>query len=166
MNTTEPKYWFPAKRYGWGWGVPGAWQGRAFLVLWLSAFVIGTGYLIPRNSVSHLGFGRDGDFATAGLLLEGGTSAVALGKMTSLPPLEFTTTHVTSPRDPVCHANGVIAAVPDICALLPSRPSMSWFIIAPFGDRVIDAFAPPGDLTAAQLSATENSPILVLRNKL
>jgi hypothetical protein len=43
---------------------------------------------------------------------------------------------------------------------------MSWFIIALFGDRVIDAFAPPGDLTDAQLSATENSPILVLRNKL
>ena len=37
---TEPKYWFPAKRYGWGWGVPSAWQGwlvmGAFLVLVLA----------------------------------------------------------------------------------------------------------------------------------
>jgi lipoprotein signal peptidase len=23
----EKKYWFPAKRYGWGWGRPTAWQG-------------------------------------------------------------------------------------------------------------------------------------------
>ena len=23
----QPKYWFPAKRYGWGWGLPGTWQG-------------------------------------------------------------------------------------------------------------------------------------------
>ena len=21
------RYWFPAKSYGWGWGVPGTWQG-------------------------------------------------------------------------------------------------------------------------------------------
>ena len=23
----EPRYWFPAKTYGWGWGLPCAWQG-------------------------------------------------------------------------------------------------------------------------------------------
>ena len=23
----RPKYWFPAKRYGWGWGLPIRWQG-------------------------------------------------------------------------------------------------------------------------------------------
>ncbi|MGB7466908.1 MAG: hypothetical protein WBW14_28750 [Candidatus Acidiferrum sp.] len=37
---TEPTYWFPAKHYGWGWGVPSAWQGwlvmGAFLVLVLA----------------------------------------------------------------------------------------------------------------------------------
>lgn len=28
----EPKhYWFPAKRYGWGWGVPTCWQGWVVL---------------------------------------------------------------------------------------------------------------------------------------
>jgi hypothetical protein len=30
---TERKYWFPAKRYGWGWGIPSSWQG--WLVFWL-----------------------------------------------------------------------------------------------------------------------------------
>jgi hypothetical protein len=23
----EPTFWFPAKRYGWGWGLPVRWQG-------------------------------------------------------------------------------------------------------------------------------------------
>ena len=22
-----PRYWFPVKRYGWGWGLPGTWEG-------------------------------------------------------------------------------------------------------------------------------------------
>jgi hypothetical protein len=26
------KYWFPAKRYGWGWGLPSVWQGWAVLI--------------------------------------------------------------------------------------------------------------------------------------
>jgi len=25
-------YWFPAKRYGWGWGKPATWQGWAVLL--------------------------------------------------------------------------------------------------------------------------------------
>jgi hypothetical protein len=32
------KYWFPAKRYGWGWGLPSCWQGWVVLctfVRWL-----------------------------------------------------------------------------------------------------------------------------------
>lgn len=29
-------YWFPAKRYGWGWGVPSCWQGWAVLVLYFA----------------------------------------------------------------------------------------------------------------------------------
>jgi hypothetical protein len=31
MNKTR-KYWFPAKRYGWGWGVPATWQGWAVII--------------------------------------------------------------------------------------------------------------------------------------
>jgi hypothetical protein len=27
-------YWFPAKRFGWGWGPPCAWQGWIALLLW------------------------------------------------------------------------------------------------------------------------------------
>ena len=24
---SEKEYWFPAKKYGWGWGLPSTWQG-------------------------------------------------------------------------------------------------------------------------------------------
>jgi len=46
---TEParKYWFPVKRYGWGWGLPSSWQGWVFFVAWLAAFVLGSVYLGP-----------------------------------------------------------------------------------------------------------------------
>lgn len=29
------QYWFPAKRYGWGWGVPQTWQGCLVLISYL-----------------------------------------------------------------------------------------------------------------------------------
>jgi hypothetical protein len=38
------QYWFPAKKYGWGWGMPSAWQGWLTLslyVVWLG----GSAYL-------------------------------------------------------------------------------------------------------------------------
>lgn len=31
MNT-KPAYWFPAKTYGWGWGIPCTWQGWVVLL--------------------------------------------------------------------------------------------------------------------------------------
>lgn len=34
------KYWFPAKRYGWGWGLPSTWQGWAVLLIYF-ALVVG-----------------------------------------------------------------------------------------------------------------------------
>mgnify|MGYP006274330313 FL=1 len=38
----KPRYWFPAKTYGWGWGLPTCWQGWAVIVgylglLWANA---------------------------------------------------------------------------------------------------------------------------------
>jgi hypothetical protein len=41
-------YWFPAKRYGWGWGFPVTWQGWTIFGLWF-AVVLGAGIsLMPR----------------------------------------------------------------------------------------------------------------------
>jgi len=50
MSTQESastqKYWFPAKRYGWGWGLPSAWQGWAVLVTFIA--LLGAGALLLR----------------------------------------------------------------------------------------------------------------------
>lgn len=35
MSTDRPSFWFAAKRYGWGWGLPVRWQGWAVLVAYL-----------------------------------------------------------------------------------------------------------------------------------
>lgn len=35
----EDRYWFPAKRYGWGWGLPTRWQG--WLVLAIFVLLVG-----------------------------------------------------------------------------------------------------------------------------
>jgi hypothetical protein len=31
------RYWFPAKRYGWGWGPPNTWQGWIVLIFYILA---------------------------------------------------------------------------------------------------------------------------------
>jgi hypothetical protein len=38
----EHRYWFPAKRYGWGWGPPNSWQGWAVLLSWLATILVAT----------------------------------------------------------------------------------------------------------------------------
>jgi hypothetical protein len=40
--SSDPGYWFPAKRYGWGWGLPIAWQGWVVLALFLGFVAGGT----------------------------------------------------------------------------------------------------------------------------
>jgi hypothetical protein len=47
----EPKYWFPAKRYGWGWGIPSSWQGWLVMVLFVALLVLGTVLLPPRSNI-------------------------------------------------------------------------------------------------------------------
>ena len=41
MNDPNEKIWFPAKRYGWGWGLPCAWQGWVVMVLWIAIMTAG-----------------------------------------------------------------------------------------------------------------------------
>lgn len=38
--TDENNYWFPRKRYGWGWGVPTKWQGWAVLLGYIVGMVL------------------------------------------------------------------------------------------------------------------------------
>ncbi|MES2259199.1 MAG: hypothetical protein V4724_11800 [Pseudomonadota bacterium] len=37
----KPAYWFPAKRYGWGWGAPITWQGWLVILAYLALLLGG-----------------------------------------------------------------------------------------------------------------------------
>ncbi len=37
----DKKYWFPAKRFGWGWGPPSAWQGWLVFLIYLALVLAG-----------------------------------------------------------------------------------------------------------------------------
>jgi hypothetical protein len=45
------RYWFPAKRYGWGWGFPITWQGWATFVGFLVLLAVGAA-VIPKHSLA------------------------------------------------------------------------------------------------------------------
>ncbi|SEK32064.1 hypothetical protein SAMN05216359_101416 [Roseateles sp. YR242] len=48
------RYWFPAKRYGWGWGFPTIWQGQVTLLGFVVLLVAGVFVFPPSDS--HWGF--------------------------------------------------------------------------------------------------------------
>lgn len=43
----QTNYWFPAKTYGWGWGVPATWQGWVVLAIFTGLAVAGGIWLMP-----------------------------------------------------------------------------------------------------------------------
>ena len=45
------RYWFPAKRYGWGWGLPTVWQGWGVLVGFLVLLGVGIVLFLPSKNV-------------------------------------------------------------------------------------------------------------------
>jgi len=44
------RYWFRAKRYGWGWGLPATWEGWLFTLAWLAVTLSVTLWL---GSIGH-----------------------------------------------------------------------------------------------------------------
>lgn len=46
---TEKKYWFPAKRYGWGWSFPTCWQGWLVFVAYAASVVLLLHFLPPAG---------------------------------------------------------------------------------------------------------------------
>ena len=53
----EKRYWFPAKRYGWGWGLPAAWQGWVVLLTFVALLALGAVIFPPSEGLgSYLGF--------------------------------------------------------------------------------------------------------------
>jgi len=55
-SAAPPKYWFHAKRYGWGWGLPARWQGWVTLVVWLAVTLTGAPFLALRNVTASVVF--------------------------------------------------------------------------------------------------------------
>jgi len=49
---TGPKYWFRAKRFGWGWGLPITWQGWLVLVAFVGLIVVGALVFPPRKALA------------------------------------------------------------------------------------------------------------------
>ena len=47
----SPRYWFPAKRYGWGWGIPATWQGWVVLIGFIVAATAVAIVIAPRSLV-------------------------------------------------------------------------------------------------------------------
>lgn len=50
-NRMRETFWFPAKRYGWGWGPPVRWQGWAVLVLYFALIALCALWLLPRDDI-------------------------------------------------------------------------------------------------------------------
>ena len=56
MQTNKTKIWFPAKKYGWGWGPPCSWQGWVVMAVWL-VLLLGGGFLLaPHNKALFLAY--------------------------------------------------------------------------------------------------------------
>ena len=51
---SEKRYWFPVKRYGWGWGLPAKWQGWVVLCAYVALLVAGR--FIFQPSQNKIGF--------------------------------------------------------------------------------------------------------------
>jgi hypothetical protein len=45
----NPRYWFAAKRYGWGWGLPLTWEGWVVFAVWLGIFLATIPLLRPQH---------------------------------------------------------------------------------------------------------------------
>lgn len=45
-------YWFPAKRYGWGWGLPITWQGWVVLAAYVGLIAVGVLVFPPHEALT------------------------------------------------------------------------------------------------------------------
>jgi len=52
--SNDSRYWFPAKRYGWGWGPPTAWQRWVDLSVWFAVIAAMAFVLMPRYRMGFL----------------------------------------------------------------------------------------------------------------
>lgn len=75
-SSASARYWFPAKRYGWGWGPPCAWQGWVVLVVYFALLLGG----IPLIQAS------EGNFAYVAYVIAVTVGLIAICWLTGEPP--------------------------------------------------------------------------------
>lgn len=51
MEKENQHIWFPAKKYGWGWGFPCAWQGWAVMLVYAVLVAAATVFIYPADSL-------------------------------------------------------------------------------------------------------------------
>ncbi len=53
QETKKKRYWFPAKKNGWGWGFPRVWQGWATLLFYFLAIALNF-YFFPTSDEKNI----------------------------------------------------------------------------------------------------------------
>ena len=49
---SPPRYWFPAKKYGWGWSAPRIWEGWTVLAVYVCLLLAGAFAFPPARDVA------------------------------------------------------------------------------------------------------------------
>ncbi|TCV96386.1 hypothetical protein EC912_102737 [Luteibacter rhizovicinus] len=62
----EKDYWFPAKKYGWGWGIPTRWQGWFVIAAYVVSFALIKWFFPPGI---HTGEFVAGIFVASGIFV-------------------------------------------------------------------------------------------------
>ena len=52
QDSETREYWFPAKRYGWGWGLPSVWQGWVTLIIYIGLIAAGAFIFPPGEELA------------------------------------------------------------------------------------------------------------------
>ncbi len=56
-SADTPKYWFPAKRYGWGWGPPCTWQGWMVFIIYFALVIGGIPFIhVAMGSIVYIAY--------------------------------------------------------------------------------------------------------------
>ncbi len=56
-KSLESRYWFPAKRYGWGWGFPTRWQGWIASLAYVALLFVDSIVFPPAAQSTEFFFG-------------------------------------------------------------------------------------------------------------
>ena len=48
----DKRYWFPAKKYGYGWGWPTTWEGWVVFIAYFVALAVSGVVWLPRNDIT------------------------------------------------------------------------------------------------------------------